>query len=267
MSITSNSHSWTRFEFVAVANKWDNGRELAILPALLRGKLQDFYITLGDSEKKDLPTLKKSLRDRAGLTKDQLTSAKKFTEKKQDSKESVRDFEVELRKLFAEAYPDDEADRSSVLLGRFVTGLLPDITKQILLRGVPTKMEDAVRSAIEIERALGFQTAPETQPIQALRVEETTGFRRQRNADLELQEKLDQVLQRMEALERRFDVEEKTKSGRRGTPTIAVTTAIRRVIFDVIVLCLVESASKYGVGERELTENGIRHLPRYVAVI
>eukprot|EP00731_Ephydatia_muelleri_P028340 Em0019g1213a len=220
ISVDNFEQSWTRFEFVAVANKWDNGRELAIIPALLRGKLQDFYITLGDSEKKDLPTLKKSLRDRAGLTKDPLTSAKKFTEKKQDSKESVRDFEVELRKLFAEAYPDDDADRSSVLLGRFVTGLLPDITKQILLRGVPTKMEDAVRSAIEIERALGFQTAPETQPVQALRVEETTGFRRQRNADLELQEKLDQVLQRMEALERRFDVEEKTKSGRRGTPTI-----------------------------------------------
>eukprot|EP00731_Ephydatia_muelleri_P003232 Em0001g3232a len=196
ISVDNFEQSWTRFEFVAVANKWDNGRELAILPALLRGKLQDFYITLGDSEKKDLPTLKKSLRDRAGLTKDPLTSAKKFTEKKQDSKESVRDFEVELRKLFAEAYPDDEADRSSVLLGRFVTGLLPDITKQILLRGVPTKMEDAVRSAIEIERALGFQTAPETQPVQALRVEETTGFRRQRNADLELQEKLDQSNER-----------------------------------------------------------------------
>ena len=144
ISVDNFEQSWTRFEFVAVANKWDNGRELAILPALLRGKLQDFYITLGDSEKKDLPTLKKSLRDRAGLTKDPLTSAKKFTEKKQDSKESVRDFEVELRKLFAEAYPDDEADRSSVLLGRFVTGLLPDITKQILLRGVPTKMEDAL---------------------------------------------------------------------------------------------------------------------------
>ena len=185
ISVDNFEQSWTRFEFVAVANKWHNGRELAILPALLRGKLQDFYITLGDSEKKDLPTLKKSLRDRAGLTKDPLTSAKKFTEKKQDSKESVRDFEVELRKLFAEAYPDDDADRSSVLLGRFVT-------KQILLRGVPTKMEDAERSAIEIERALGFQTAPETQPVQALRVEETTGFRRQRNADLELQEKLDQ---------------------------------------------------------------------------
>ena len=105
ISVDNFEQSWTRFEFVAVANKWDNGRELAILPALLRGKLQDFYITLGDSEKKDLSTLKKSLRDRAGLTKDPLTSAKKFTEKKQDSKESVRDFEVELRKLFAEAYP------------------------------------------------------------------------------------------------------------------------------------------------------------------
>ncbi|KAL5515347.1 hypothetical protein EMCRGX_G000502 [Ephydatia muelleri] len=82
-------------------------------------------------------------------------------------------------------------------------------------------MEDAVRSAIEIERALGFQTAPETQPVQALRVEETTEISSSKKCrGLELQEKLDQVLQRMEALERRFDVEEKTKSGRRGTPTI-----------------------------------------------
>ena len=41
-----NSHG-QGLNFVAVANKWDNGRELAILPALVRGKLQDFYITLG----------------------------------------------------------------------------------------------------------------------------------------------------------------------------------------------------------------------------
>ena len=36
-----------------------------ILPALLRGKLQDFYATLNDDEKKDLATLKRALSARS----------------------------------------------------------------------------------------------------------------------------------------------------------------------------------------------------------
>ena len=203
-------YSWTRFEFTAAANKWDNGRDLVILPALLRGKLQDFYTTLNDDERKDLATLKRALSDRAGLTKDPLASAKKFTEKKQDAKESVRYFEADLRKLFTEAYPGEDANESSVLLGRFVTGLLPEITRQMLLGGSPTTMEGAVKSAIEIERALGFQTV-ETQQVQALRAEETPVKGHGQKSELELQEKLDQVLRRMESLELRFG------SGRRAT--------------------------------------------------
>ena len=150
ISVENFEHSWTRFEFTAAANKWDNGRDLVIMPALLRGKLQDFYTTLNNDEK-DLVALIGALSDRAGLTKDPLVSAKKFTEKKQDAKESVRYIEVDLRKLFTEAYPGEDANESSVLLGRFVTGLLPEITRQMLLRGSPTTMEGAVKSAIEIE--------------------------------------------------------------------------------------------------------------------
>ena len=178
-----------------------------ILPALLRGKLQDFYTTLSDDEKKDLAALKRALSDRAGLTKDPLASAKKFTEKKQDAKESVRYFEADLRKLFSEAYPGEDASKSNVLLGRFFTGLLPEITRQMLLRGSPTTMEGAVKSAIEIERAFGFQTV-ETQQVQALRVEETPVKGHGQKSELELQ---DQVLRRMESLEQRFG------SGRRAT--------------------------------------------------
>ena len=47
ISVDNFEQSWTRFEFVAVANKWDNGRELAILPALLRGKAAGFLHHLG----------------------------------------------------------------------------------------------------------------------------------------------------------------------------------------------------------------------------
>ena len=77
ISVENFEHSWTRFEFTAAANKWDNGRDLVILPALLRGKLQDFYTTLNDDEKKDLATLKRALSDRGGLTKDPLASQHK----------------------------------------------------------------------------------------------------------------------------------------------------------------------------------------------
>ena len=104
---------------------------------------------------------------------------------------------MDLRKLFSEAYPGEDASKSSDLLGRFVTGLLPEITRQMLLRGSPTTMEGAVKSAIEIERAFGFQTV-ETQQVQALRVEETPVKGHGQKSELELQEKLDQVLRRME---------------------------------------------------------------------
>ena len=132
ISVENFEDSWTTFEFTVAANKWDNGRDLVILPALLRGKLQDFYTTLNNDETKDLAALKRVLSDRASLTKDPLASAKRFTEKKQDAKESARYFKADLRKLFTEAYPGEDANKSSVLLGCFVTGLLPKIMSYVI---------------------------------------------------------------------------------------------------------------------------------------
>ena len=34
---------WTRFELVAVAKEWNEAKQLAIVPTLLREKLIDFY--------------------------------------------------------------------------------------------------------------------------------------------------------------------------------------------------------------------------------
>ena len=42
---------WKRLELIAVANKWENGKDLVVLPALLRGKLLDAYTSLSDAEK------------------------------------------------------------------------------------------------------------------------------------------------------------------------------------------------------------------------
>ena len=63
--------SWTKFKLVAAANKWDDAKALLMLPALLRGILVEIYVSLRDEEKADLDTLKRALKESAGLTRDQ----------------------------------------------------------------------------------------------------------------------------------------------------------------------------------------------------
>ena len=184
--------SWKRFEVIAAANKWEGGRDLAILPALLRGKLLDIYMQLPDADKADGATLKKALADRAGLTKDPLSSAKMFGERCQEPRESVRDFEMALCKLFMEAYPSDNVKTASVLLGRFVTGLRPELARQVLLCGTPDNLADAVKNAIRVERAMGFDDGQRVQAVQ-------TGGSRE-----DLRELMDKLAGRMEALELRL---------------------------------------------------------------
>jgi len=104
-------------------------KQLAIIPTLLRGRLVDYYIDL-EEEKFSVQELGKSLKKRAGLMTDPLAAARKFSIRR------VSDFATDLKKLFRLAYPE-EAKSSSVLLQKFLTGLRPKISRQILLRGDP----------------------------------------------------------------------------------------------------------------------------------
>ena len=49
--------SWTRFHLVAAASKWDDEKKLLMLPALLRGKLVEIFISLSAEEKETLTKL------------------------------------------------------------------------------------------------------------------------------------------------------------------------------------------------------------------
>ena len=187
-SIEDYERSRTCYELIAAANKWETGKVLAVLPALLRGKLLDFYTALEDSEKGDLITLKLALAERAGLTKSPFTAAKLFGERRQEARESIRDLDLALRKLFAQAYPGVDANTSAVLLGRFITGLHPKITRQILLAGTPDKLDNTVQHAIRIERALTI----EEQHVRTLQFVAE-------GKDL-LREALEKVMTRLEAL-------------------------------------------------------------------
>ena len=62
--------------------------------------------------------------------------------------------------MFSQAYPLEEPT-SGILLQRFLTGLLLSLSRQVLLRGKPTSLEQAIKDAEEIEYALSFQTSVE----------------------------------------------------------------------------------------------------------
>ncbi|KAL5484375.1 hypothetical protein EMCRGX_G020856 [Ephydatia muelleri] len=197
ISVEDFERSWRRVELIATANQWNEEKKLTVIPALLRGKLLDFYAVLTSEERRDLVTMKKALSDRAGVTKDPLKSAKHFGERRQEAKESVRDFELGLRKLFKEAYPTEDADGSSAYLSRFITSLSPSIAREVLLRGTPDNIEDAVKKALDVERVMHYVKKRETEVMKV----DTSEKQRHDTT----QEILEQIVKRMEALESRLE--------------------------------------------------------------
>ena len=73
---------------------------------------------------------------------------------RQGPSESVNDFATDLKRLFVESYPDEEIT-SAILLQQFLTGLLPAIARQLLLR--------AVADVRDIELAFVFEPLQEEQ--------------------------------------------------------------------------------------------------------
>ena len=209
-------HSWTRFELVAAAKSWPAAKQLAIVPALLRGKLLDYYVDLDDASKSSVATLKNALAKRAGLKKDSLAAAKMFVERSQGAQEKTADFAAELKKLFKQAYPDESAT-STVLLQRFVTGLRPTISRQILLQGRPEDLEGAVKAASAIEYAFGFSIdGKETERVTGNEVKAEPINVLQPKADA----RIDQLQHALENMTKRFEsLESQLQEERRRTPS------------------------------------------------
>ncbi|XP_065900992.1 uncharacterized protein [Dysidea avara] len=165
---------WIRFEFVATTKEWDAAKQLAVIPALLRGKLIDYYVDFDDTIKGDLKLLRAALEERAGKREDPLAASRSFSQRSQRQ----------------------EAMTSSVLLQRLLTGLLPEISRQLLLRSKPTTFTAAVKDATEIEYALEF--GGEEDGVHAIRPTQPTP--EQSNATA-LHQKLDSLTKRLESLE------------------------------------------------------------------
>ena len=195
VTIEDFSRAWKRFELVATAKEWNPEKRAKVLPTLLRGRLVDIYIDLDDDTKADLAEVKKALMKKAGLIKDPLVAEKEFMVHSQVQGETVERFAEELSRLFSQAYPT-EAPISDILLQRFLTGILPSIGRQLLLRGKPTTLKQAIKDASDIEYALSFESSPES------RKEINVVTQKQGLTELQkLQETLEKVSKRLETLE------------------------------------------------------------------
>lgn len=107
---------------------------------------------------------------RAGLARDPLTAGKVFISWCQLPGEKAEDFANDLKKIFKDAYPDEELT-SVIQLQRFLTGLVALVSRQMLLHGQPTTFEQAVKDAKAIEYALNFETestAPVAKEVNAI---------------------------------------------------------------------------------------------------
>ena len=71
------------------------------------------------------------------------------------------DFAFSLKQLFKNGYPE-ETLTSAVLLQRFLTGLRPEIGRQVLLHQKPANFNAAVKDAMAIEYALEFGEEDDT---------------------------------------------------------------------------------------------------------
>ena len=109
----------------------------------------DHYVDIDAATKADLKLLKEALMKKAGLAQDPLTAGKLFISRSQHPGEKATDFAMHLKKLFEQAYPGEEPT-SGILQQRFLTGLTPSVSQQILLRGQPTSFDQAVESAKEV---------------------------------------------------------------------------------------------------------------------
>lgn len=152
--------AWTRFELVAKAKEWEQAKQLSVLPTLLRGKLLDKYVEIDDETKGHIERLKATLEKTSGRTEDPLAAARAFVARDQNPSESVEDFAGALKKFSS----TDEAATSTVLLQRFLTGLRPQISQQLLLRKKPESLVEAIASATEVEYAQSFDGGRKKEP-------------------------------------------------------------------------------------------------------
>ena len=167
----------------------------------------DYYVELDNNTKGDLKLLKAALQERTGTKEDPLLASRNFNQRNQGPDEKVHDFASALKQLFKNAYPT-EAMTSTVLLQRFLTGLLPDIGRQLLLKKKPADFSAALKDAVDIEYALEFDNSGDS--INALTRKPRITSGSESSDAITLRQSLETLTKRLDSLETTLQRTQKT---------------------------------------------------------
>lgn len=134
----------------------------------------------------------------------------------------VEDFTNDLKRLFKQAYPSEDA-KSSVLLQRFLTGLRAAISQQLLLRKKPEDLAEAIEGAIEVEYTLTFDGGHPQNPKEVNLVQPSPKPLPSKDQLIKLQEAIGDMTKRMEAIKSTL------KAGRTANRTDPSNTSLTLV--------------------------------------
>lgn len=147
---------FNKFERVAMANGWQDFEKGRKLPVWLKGKALNIWCELDDNMKYDYYEVKKKLSDKLDRSSN-IKYLQEFFNKTQKVGESVDDYAMSLKKAFNKAFRgSNSVDAQRTLLGRFRTGLVPEI-QSLMCTTEPEKIDDAIDLANKVENTLEMQ--------------------------------------------------------------------------------------------------------------
>ena len=150
-------HEWVeRFEVIANANGWDDGRKMQILPSYLTQHAFQLYGEIPKTDIKDYDTLKTMLANRLKTGDKQMLWSLQLRGAKRKAGESQAAFLFRLRKLVGRAHPNQSAAHTNqVMKEQFIMGQPADLQFYLL------KMPDRTTLVEIIETAKNYDAAQE----------------------------------------------------------------------------------------------------------
>ena len=145
----------SRFENVATVNGWDAEAKLNWIKVCLAGRAQKAFQSLPEASRADYDTTKAALTERfEPASKRELYNAELQVRTKRQN-EGWADFAEELRRLTEKSFPElDAKSLEQMALSHYLSRLTNPQVAFAVRQQRPKKLEEAVRSTLEVESYL-----------------------------------------------------------------------------------------------------------------
>ncbi|RNA00591.1 Retrovirus-related Pol poly from transposon [Brachionus plicatilis] len=144
---------FNQYDRIAYANEWSREEKGRKLPVWLKEKALNIWYDLEQMYKHNYEIVRKMIIDKMDRSNN-IAYLQEFFNRTQKNGESVDDYSRTLKKAYNKAFKASMSeDAYKALLGRFRTGIIPEI-QSIMCTTEPKSYDEAVEIANKIERSL-----------------------------------------------------------------------------------------------------------------